>query len=78
MFGPQGPTRAELDAVLPDRPGFFFAIDGHSMWANSKALELAGVNRDSPDPIPASASTCATRTASPPATCWRWTRCWGW
>ncbi|OYN74619.1 amidohydrolase [Mycolicibacterium sphagni] len=52
MFGPEGPTRGELDRVLPDRPGFFFAIDGHSMWANSKALEKAGVSRDTPDPIP--------------------------
>jgi predicted amidohydrolase YtcJ len=52
MFGPNGPTRGELDQVLPDRPGFFFAIDGHSMWANSKALEKAGVGRDTPDPIP--------------------------
>jgi predicted amidohydrolase YtcJ len=52
MFGPEGPTRGELDRVLPDRPGFFFAIDGHSMWANSKALEKAGVGRDTPDPIP--------------------------
>lgn len=52
MFGPDGPTRADLDTVLPDRPGFFFAIDGHSLWANSKALEMAGVNRDTPDPIP--------------------------
>lgn len=52
MFGPQGPTRADLDRVLPDRPGFFFAIDGHSLWANSKALELAGVSRDTPDPVP--------------------------
>ena len=52
MFGPDGPTRADLDSVLPDRPGFFFAIDGHSLWANSKALEMAGVNRDTPDPIP--------------------------
>jgi predicted amidohydrolase YtcJ len=52
MFGPDGPTRQELDRVLPDRPGFFFAIDGHSMWANSKALEKAGVGRDTPDPIP--------------------------
>ncbi|ORA54419.1 twin-arginine translocation pathway signal protein [Mycolicibacterium chubuense] len=52
MFGPQGPTRADLDRVLPDRPGFFFAIDGHSLWANSKALEIAGVNRASQDPIP--------------------------
>ncbi|OBK80873.1 twin-arginine translocation pathway signal protein [Mycobacterium sp. 1164985.4] len=52
MFGPAGPDRADLDRVLPDRPGFFFAIDGHSLWANSKALEIAGVHRDTPDPIP--------------------------
>ena len=52
MFGPEGPTRADLDRVLPDRPGFFFAIDGHSLWANSKALEIAGVTRDTQDPIP--------------------------
>jgi predicted amidohydrolase YtcJ len=52
MFGPDGPTRADLDSVLPDRPGFFFAIDGHSLWANSKALEMAGVDRNTPDPIP--------------------------
>lgn len=52
MFGPDGPTREELDRVLPDRPGFFFAIDGHSMWANSVALKKAGVSRDTPDPVP--------------------------
>ena len=52
MFGPDGPTRAELDKALPNRPGFFFAIDGHSLWANSKALEIAGVTRDTEDPIP--------------------------
>ena len=52
MFPPEGPTRALLDAIVPDRPAFFFAIDGHSLWANSKALEIAGVNRDTPDPIP--------------------------
>lgn len=52
MFPPEGPNRAELDAILPDRPAFFFAIDGHSLWVNSKALEMAGVTRDTPDPIP--------------------------
>lgn len=52
MFGPDGPNRYELDRVLPDRPGFFFAIDAHSLWVNSKALEMAGIGRDSPDPIP--------------------------
>ena len=52
MFGPDGPTRTDLDRILPDRPGFFFAIDGHSLWANSKALEIAGVSRTTEDPIP--------------------------
>lgn len=52
MFGPDGPTRADLDRVLPDRPGFFFAIDGHSLWANSTALDAAGITRDTADPIP--------------------------
>ncbi len=52
MFPPEGPNRADLDRIVPDRPAFFFAIDGHSLWVNSKALEMAGVNRDTPDPIP--------------------------
>lgn len=52
MFPPEGPNRAYLDSILPDRPAFFFAIDGHSLWANSKALEVAGINKDTPDPIP--------------------------
>lgn len=52
MFGPEGPTRADLDRILPDRPAFFFAIDGHSLWVNSKALQIAGVDRKTPDPIP--------------------------
>jgi predicted amidohydrolase YtcJ len=52
MFGPEGHTRGDLDRILPDRPALFFAIDGHSLWANSKALEMAGVKRDTPDPIP--------------------------
>ncbi len=52
MFGPEGPTRADLDRVLPDRPGFFFAIDGHSLWVNSKGLAIAGVTRETEDPIP--------------------------
>lgn len=52
MFPPEGPNRALLDKVVPDRPAFFFAIDGHSLWANTKALEKAGIGRNTPDPIP--------------------------
>ena len=52
MFGPDGPNRADLDRIVADRPAFFFAIDGHSLWVNTKALEMAGVDRNTPDPIP--------------------------
>ena len=45
-----GPHRRDLDAISPDRPMFFFSSDGHSGWANSKALELAGITADTPDP----------------------------
>ncbi|MCH9666688.1 MAG: amidohydrolase [Actinomycetia bacterium] len=65
MFGPEGPTRADLDRVLPDRPGFFFAIDGHSLWANSKALEVAGISRETADPIPGFSYYARNRSGDP-------------
>ncbi len=52
LFPTTGPTKEPLDKVFPDRPVFLFAIDGHSGWVNSKALELAGVNAKTPDPVP--------------------------
>lgn len=36
-------TRQELDAILADRPVYINAYDGHTSWANTKALEMAGV-----------------------------------
>jgi predicted amidohydrolase YtcJ len=44
------PSRADLDAILPDRPAFLENRDGHGAWVNSRALELAGITRDAPDP----------------------------
>jgi predicted amidohydrolase YtcJ len=44
------PSRADLDAVCPDRPVFLDNADGHTAWVNSRALELAGITRDTPDP----------------------------
>ena len=38
------PTRADLDAVIPDRPVFLSSYDGPTGWVNSRALELAGVS----------------------------------
>ncbi|HXV57810.1 MAG TPA: amidohydrolase [Gaiellaceae bacterium] len=44
------PGRADLDAVVPDRPAYLENRDGHSGWVNSRALELAGITRETPDP----------------------------
>lgn len=44
------PTRADLDRVVPERPVVLSDIDGHSTWVNTKALELAGITRDSEVP----------------------------
>jgi predicted amidohydrolase YtcJ len=44
------PTAAELDTVVSDRPALMERVDGHAIWANSKALALAGITRDTPDP----------------------------
>ena len=44
------PTRAQLDAVVPDRPAYMECYDGHTGWANSKALALAGITKGTPDP----------------------------
>ena len=49
-FGPAGPTAADLDAVVPDRPVFLPNRDHHGAWVSSRALELAGVDRHTPDP----------------------------
>ncbi len=45
------PTAAHIDAVVPDRPVYLRRIDGHAGWANAKALEIAGIDDDTPDPI---------------------------
>jgi len=48
---PRGaPERGTLDAVVADRPACLSSRDGHSVWVNSRALEVAGVTADTPDP----------------------------
>jgi predicted amidohydrolase YtcJ len=44
------PSAADLDRVTGGRPALLSRKDGHSIWANSRALELAGIDRDSSDP----------------------------
>lgn len=45
------PTKAQLDAVVADRPAVMSCYDGHSIWVNSKALEMAGITKDTPNPV---------------------------
>jgi predicted amidohydrolase YtcJ len=48
---PGGIARKEsLDQIVPDRPVFLENRDGHGAWVNSRALAIAGIGRDTPDP----------------------------
>ncbi len=44
------PTRQLLDALVPDRPAYLIAYDGHTGWANSRALKAAGITRRTKPP----------------------------
>jgi predicted amidohydrolase YtcJ len=44
------PTAAELDAVVNDRPVLLHRVDAHASWVNTKALEMAGITKETPDP----------------------------
>ena len=46
----RGPSRRELDELFPDTPVFIFHMSGHGAYVNSKALEIAGVTKDTPNP----------------------------
>jgi predicted amidohydrolase YtcJ len=50
-FFPGGnPDKERLDSVVRDRPVYLENRDGHTAWVNSRALELAGIRADTPDP----------------------------
>lgn len=49
-FGGRMPTREFLDALVPDRPVALSTRDGHTLWSNSRALELAGITTATADP----------------------------
>lgn len=51
-FGQNGPTTAQLDTIIPDKPAFFISNNGHSAWVNSKALSMLKITKETPDPQP--------------------------
>ncbi len=50
IFPEANPTKEQLDQLVPDRPAYLSAADGHSVWINSKALAIAGITRETVDP----------------------------
>jgi predicted amidohydrolase YtcJ len=51
VFSPAGlPDKKYLDEIVPDRPVYLEGFDGHTWWANSRALKMAGITRATPDP----------------------------
>lgn len=47
---PTFPTKEELDRIAPHNPVYLDRKDLHSCWVNSKAVEAAGITRDTPVP----------------------------
>lgn len=45
-----GPSKTNLDAICADKPVVITDVSGHSAWVNSRALELAGITADTPNP----------------------------
>lgn len=45
------PTKKSLDQYFPDRPVFLVNAEAHGAWVNSKALEIAGITNDTPNPF---------------------------
>lgn len=50
LWGGMLPRRDWLDSVTGNHPLFLMRIDGHSAIANSKALAIAGITNETPDP----------------------------
>lgn len=46
----RGLAIAELDALFPNNPVFVYHLSGHGAFANSKALQLAGIDKNTPNP----------------------------
>ncbi len=45
------PHKRDLDRLIPDQPAAIFSKDEHLLWANSCALKIAGITRNTPDPV---------------------------
>lgn len=51
LFNESGPDKEMLDEVISDKPVILTSFDGHAIWVNSHALDVAGVTSSTPDPV---------------------------
>ena len=49
IFDENGPKKEMLDEICADKPMMILGSSAHEAWVNSKALELAGITKDTPD-----------------------------
>lgn len=52
MFDKNGPQKEILDEICREKPMLFLGSGAHEAWCNSKCFEVAGITKDTPDPIP--------------------------
>ncbi len=50
LFPPTGPEKQALDEISTEIPIALWSEDHHSLWVNSKALEIGGITQDTPNP----------------------------
>lgn len=50
LWAEANPHKGILDILFPDRPVYLVSSFGHAAWVNSRALEIAGIDGDTPDP----------------------------
>ncbi len=50
-WGGDFPDHTALTKAAPDRPVYLTRVDGHAAWVNKRALEIAGITRETPDPM---------------------------
>lgn len=52
IFDETGPKKEMLDEICADKPIMILGSSAHEAWVNTKTLKLAGITKDTPDPIP--------------------------
>ena len=74
MFDQNGPTKELLDSAVSDRPCLCNDFTEHQHWLNSKMIELLGVTKDTPDPVPGLEMFVRDENGEPTG----WAKDWAW